>query len=921
MRVVAIVALLAAAPAYADDDGEVITVTGASPEHDLFVGREPVSVITKEDLADTGRATLGDVLQTIPAQANGTNAQDNANGDGTTHINLRGLGVARTLVLINGRRVVNGGAGADTAVDLNIIPLAMVERVEVIKDGASTLYGADAVGGVVNVITRPQFDGTDVTLLGGMSEHGDGAEYDASAVTGFTTEDRHTYFVISAGYQGHQSVFAGDRHFSQDLRSYDFASGTEHHYLSLATPNGRLDATGLTVPGCTASACMPDGHGGFTNFTGGYNEAAESYLYTPSTRYNAFATAGRKLSPTAELFLEALYLHRDSDRALSPVAFNAYAPISKDSIYNPLGVDVLDYRRRMDELGDRKFVDEVGTFRMVAGISGTLPSLGDWKYEVSANFGATQSTLVTPGQLYQPRLADATGPSMLDAAGTPICVRVPGDPSTKIVYVIRGPNGTTTTIPCVPLNLMSEAGQIPQAQLKNLTFADGGNGNDRMTVLLATAQGTIAHLPGDGSIYGTAGVDYRNEVGNQAPPDIAGAGESTAPSAQATNGKFSTEEAYAEAEVVPLVDAGLVKRLELDLGARLVHHSEFGTDLTYKASGLFRSDFGLALRASYATAWRAPTVRDLIGGQTQTTPSVEDPCDTRPPSLGDGTKTLSPTAQAACTAQGVPVGSRFNTTQQLASTGGNPDLIPEKAATAMAGLVYEPPIKGLALSVDYWHIAIRHAIEVLPVATIFANCYDRGEQAFCDEINRDRVTHQIDPVDQSLQNVDRVTTSGVDAALLYDGRFKELGRIRAALEAQYLITYDVETANQVIHGAGNYDLGVFPHVKANLATSWTHPSGWGGGFILRYIGSFKECASDDCNLAGNASREVSQYAKLDLFATYDFSALGKTRVQLGVNNVGNATPPLIYNAPANASDAATYDFVGRFVYVRIAEHF
>lgn len=910
---------LCASPALADDDGEVITVSGTSPEHDLFVGREPVSVITREDLAQSGRSTLGDVLQTIPAQANGTNAQDNASGDGTTHINLRGLGPARTLVLINGRRVVNGGAGADTAVDLNIIPIAMVERVEVIKDGASTLYGADAVGGVVNVITRPQFDGTDVTLLGGMSEHGDGAEYDASAVTGFTTEDRHTFFVISAGFQGHQSVFAGDRHFSQDYRSYDFATQTEHHYLSLATPNGRLDPNGHAVPGCTSTACMPDGNGGFTNFSGGYNDAAENYLYTPSTRYNAFATAGRKISPRTELWIEALYLHRDSSRELSPVPWIANAPISKDSIYNPLGFDVTDYRRRITELGGRDFIDEVGTFRMVAGVSGSVGE--DWKYEVSANFGATQSTLVTPGQLYQPRLGDAVGPSMLDATGTPICVRVPGDASTKIVYTVRGANGAATLIPCVPLNLMSAAGKIPLDQLANLTFQDGGNGNDRQTVILATANGTIAHLPEDGSIYGTAGLDVRNEVGNQAPPDIASAGESTAPSAGAVNGRYTMEEAYAEAQVVPVVNQGIAKLLEIDLGARLVHHSEFGTDLTYKASALFRTDFGLAARGSYATAWRAPSVRDLIGAQVQTTPTVEDPCDTKPPSVGDGTKTLSPTAQAACTAQGVPVGTKFNTTQQLASIGGNPNLIPEKAATVMAGLVYEAPIKGLALSVDYWHIAIKHAIEVLPVATIFANCYDRGEQAFCDEIERDRITHQIEPVDQSLQNVDRTTTSGVDLAVMYDDKLEHVGRFRSTFEAQYLINYDVETANQVIHGAGNYDLGVFPHIKANLAASYTHPSGWGGGFILRYIGSYKECASDDCNLAGSASREVSQYAKLDLFGTYDFSWMGKTRLQLGVNNIGNATPPLIYNAPANNSDAATYDFMGRMFYVRIAEHF
>src|SRR6185436_15662469 len=157
-----------------DEDGktEVISVTGTSVEGQLFTGRAPVSVITRADLAGSGRATLGDILQSMPAQSNAANAQVNAGGDGTTRINLRGLGAPRTLVLLNGRRVVNGGAGADASVDINAIPLAALERVEILKDGASALYGADAVGGVVNLVTRPQYDGADVSLLTSTSQHG-----------------------------------------------------------------------------------------------------------------------------------------------------------------------------------------------------------------------------------------------------------------------------------------------------------------------------------------------------------------------------------------------------------------------------------------------------------------------------------------------------------------------------------------------------------------------------------------------------------------------------------------------------------------------------------------------------------------------------------------------------------------------------
>jgi outer membrane receptor protein involved in Fe transport len=917
---------------------EVISVTGSTVERERFTGRAPVSVVTRADLAASGRATLGDILQALPAVSNAGNAQVNAGGDGTTRINLRGLGAPRTLVLINGRRMVNGGNGADAAVDVNAIPLAMIERVEILKDGASALYGADAVGGVVNLITRPQFDGLDVSLLTSTSQHGDGIEYDASAVTGFTTRDRNTYLVVSGGYQHHDPVFAGDRAFSSYQRSYDFASRTVTPNASLAAPSGRLDASsigpgGARPPGCASDACKPTSTGGWADFTAPddlYNDAAQNYLYTPSTRYNVFATAGNRINDHAAALVELLYLHRSSDRQLSPVAFIADAPISKDSLYNPLGGDLLDYRRRITELGPRQFLDTVSTIRGVVGITGSVPaSVGmfqDWNYEVSFNYGETHSLVGTEGQLIKPRVTDALGPSMRDARGVPICVRVPGDASTQIIYRVPLESGDTLIIPCVPLNLLAPAGMIPRDQLQNLTFSDAGTGTDNMRTLLATASGRIAQLPDHGDISVSLGLDARNETGIQAPPSVASAGYTTDNEAHATDGQFELYEGFGELAIVPFTGGDLVQRAELDLGARALRHTRFGSHLTYKAGGLIRTTSGIAVRGTYATAFRAPSVFDLVGGQTERLPTAEDPCDTQPPSVGGGTRTLDPMVQARCAAQGVPAGSRFTTNQQPSVTGGNPDLQPETAATATVGVVIEPPrLAGLALSADYWQIAIDHAIETLGIATIFASCYERGLQAFCDQIHRDVNTHQILRVDQFLQNVPRTVTSGVDVALWYDARLARLGRIHTGLEAQYLLRYDLHTAGQVIHGVGFYDLGVYPHYKANLSSHWVHPGGASGGFLLRFVGSYQECAGNDCNNPHNlaaASRDVDRYVKLDLYGGYDFpSSLGKTTLQVGINNVFDATPPVVYNAPAANSDATTYDFVGRMIYLRLSQLF
>src|SRR5258706_375000 len=190
----------------------------------ILASAAPVTILSRDDLNAAGRSTVGDIIQALPAQSNAINAQVNNGGDGSTRVNIRGLGTARTLVLVNGRRVVPGGVGADDSVDLNAIPLAVIERVEVLKDGASAIYGSDAVGGVVNLITRTDFAGTEASLYTGGSPRGDGFTYDASFVSGYNSENKKGNIVFSAGFQNQDSVFAGDRPFSQVQKTFDFST-------------------------------------------------------------------------------------------------------------------------------------------------------------------------------------------------------------------------------------------------------------------------------------------------------------------------------------------------------------------------------------------------------------------------------------------------------------------------------------------------------------------------------------------------------------------------------------------------------------------------------------------------------------------------------------------------------------------------
>src|SRR5262245_43741137 len=456
---------------------EVITVTGSLVERRELTTASPISVVGKEKIDAAGITNVGEILQKLPAQGNAINASVNNGGDGSTRIDLRSLGPNRTLVLINGRRVVSSGLGADDSVDLGTLPLAMIERIEVLKDGASSIYGSDAIAGVVNVITRTDFNGTEATAYVGTSNHGDGTAYDLSMVTG--TSSKKGNLTFSAGYQRQTSVMAGDRKFSNLLYAYDYDinpdTGKQNGPVpggSSAAVGGKLDTKGkmnpdgtpFHPPGCTARFCTFDpslngGQGGFRDFVApmgndlgdNYNFQPLNYLYTPSQRFNIFSTGHYDITKNSRVYFEGMYQNRKSDQQLAeePLFAGLYGtPISGDSIYNPFpGVTITSYNRRLVEFGPRTFKQDIDTKRIVAGVDGKLDEdfgpLTNWKWDVSFNYGRTDGTNSTHGDLILSHLQNALGPSMISpTTGAPICVGTAGDASTEIPG-------------CVPLSLIN----------------------------------------------------------------------------------------------------------------------------------------------------------------------------------------------------------------------------------------------------------------------------------------------------------------------------------------------------------------------------------------------------------------------------------------------------------------------------------
>ncbi|HTR56114.1 MAG TPA: TonB-dependent receptor [Kofleriaceae bacterium] len=972
---------------------EVITVTGSLVERRELTTPAPITVVDREKLLAAGITNVGDILQQIPAQGNALNEQNNNGGDGSVRINLRSLDTGRTLVLMNGRRMVPSGLGADDSVDLGTIPLAMIDRVEVLKDGASATYGSDAIAGVVNIITRQDFNGTEATIYTATSQRGDGNNYDLSFVTGHSSKKGNITF--SAGYQHQDAVMAGDRDFSKTTSVYDFAgakAGTcgkagEMSCASLsgssATPTGFIDPdpTGdgmtdiLNVPGCTNSystggltvgtpatggCTFNPATGGYKNFVFGdathfndsYNYQPQNYLFTPSDRINVFGQGHYDITENTRAFFEGSFNGRHSAQQLAPEPlFLAQfgLVISADSMYNPFGnqgqfgamqpggagVELDDYNRRLNEFGNRFYSQDVNTGRLVVGLDGKLPAeagpLKDWKWEVSYNYGRVDATSTSRGDLILSHVQNALGPSTADpVSGQPTCYT---------------DNTFTTAIPgCVPLNVITP-GKVTPDMINYLTFTGIQSGFNEQHTALAQAHGKIVDLPNHGDVSFAIGGDYRHEQGGVQPDPLTSTGDTTGNAQAPTEGAYHVFEGFSELSIVPVSGLNAAQWVQLDAAGRAYDYNikdvngNNTTGVTGKVAALWKTAGGISFRGTYGNSFRAPNVADLYSGQTDDYVDINDPCDTNPPS---GPMPITPGTPLAkkCQEQISPGNNGYLTykgngaPQQRFKVGGNPNLQPETANTATVGVVLEP-IKGLAFTLDYWNINITNAITALPPQAVFANCYEGGLDKFCNLIQRDPTTHHITTVYDLETNVGGIVTSGLDIGGSYTTKVPNAGNIRVGADATYLFKYNEDTGqvdpttgkDVIIHGRNYYDLGVLPALRFLVFASWVHPSGFGAGVTGRYVGGYTECDSDDCQPQGpttpeNGTHSIGQYLTADLYLDYMLkSGAGTTKITVGVNNLTDIQPPVIYNGQALNADESAYDFMGRYFYVRLSHLF
>ena len=862
-----------------------VQITGSriNLRQEQISGVGPVTVIDADAIQRSGAISVETLLQRLPSSAGTAGNQSSAywtsNGYGTTQVNLRGLGIDRTLVLLNGRRVVSGGTGANSSVDLNIIPVAMIERVEVLKDGASAIYGADAVAGVVNIITKKAFDGVEASVRYGRTVEGDGAEKSADVVWG--TRSERGSLIASLNYSESEAVNLASR--APCALFEDDGELTCSGSSSTIGGRARL-ADGRRVNFNQDPNGNPRGFETYSAAKHAYNSNPLLNAVNPIKRIGVSAFGNVRLSDKVELFTELMFTNRQSEQLATPGAIGVYRPIQIAASHptNPTGQDLTLERRRVAEVGPRYFFQETNTFRVLAGLKGTIA--GSWDWSASLNWGRNTGVDGMTNIINLDRV-DAT----LNAA-------------------------TCGTGPAAaPCGNYLGYGNLSQAVLDYIHFTTRDHGGNDQKSFNASVSGELFALPA-GPVGFASGFEYRREQGWRDPDSLIVSGAANTNAQDPIAGKYSAREVFAELSVPLLAKLPFVDALNLNAAARYSDYSLFGSQATYKLGLDWQVIPSLKLRANRSTAFRVPNVPELFGGVSEGNLTTTDPCN--------NWNTMDPNSAVYknCQASGLPAGFRQFGPSILTTGGGNPNLKPEEADTFTVGAVWTPS-KSLTLTLDYFNIEIDNAIETVPGSTKLAVCYNSPDLShiFCSpsSFTRDPRTGEINFLSSQPANAAQQRVSGIDFGALYD--FKLYGwNSSLSADVSRLNRFDVAPfpGGEVIEYAGKITGGRGSYAKWRSTASLTTGNGpWSGSYTVQYIGK-----ADDINAApGDIGAKAPSIVYHNASVKYAFNKA--VAISFGIDNLFDKKPPYIQSWTDGNTDTMTYDLLGRRWHVRLGYKF
>jgi len=915
-----------------------IVVTGSRIVRTGVSSPTPVVSLGSDDILKAGSVTPGDLLRQLPALAPGTNSQNagvSFNAAGLSLLDLRNLGTNRTLTLVNGRRQVASNVNT-ASVDTNTVPAQLIERVEVITGGASAVYGADAVSGVVNFVLKRNYSGFQVDGQTGVASRGDAKRYLLSGLAGTNFAEDRGNVVLYAGYSREGEIAydarpggVSGRNWVTNPASRNSSDGVPDYLLldnvrqiggqqtSAFLLGGR--AYGFNADGSVRPFALgPSGliNGGQYSDGGeaelGYDAAcpqAKCILRVPVTRYLISGNAHFEAAPYADLFMEARFADtKTSSRfgsvfEIPPVTnsisiTNPYVSPSLRTLLQTSGVTSIGILRSDQELGLRGQDNDRRLYQLVGGSRGSL-GFGNFKYEGAVQYGSTRFTNTRINDVDQARFQN----TLNVVQGTD--------------GVIRCASAAAIAQGCVPVNLLQPGKAISDAALAYIKIPYATETADlSQFVASGNVTGSIGNFWGAGDIAVAAGVEYRREksVYLVSPVDAAGQGFFFT-KRLSTRGKFDVFEYFAEAVVPLLKDLPLVKRLEVEGAVRRSDYSSAGKTTAWKLGGTWAPVSDLRFRAVLARAVRAPNIGELFSPASEGFITVDDPCDTN---------FVNNTANRAanCRALGIPANfiSNARTINIRTATSGNPDLSVETANTLTVGAVLTPRfLPGFAATVDFYRIRIKDAINVFAAQDILNNCVDQGTTAnpFCGSIERgaDGSLNRI--VRQNI-NVSRLDRRGIDAELTYRHQLGGFGLLNLQLVASRALTVTTVVAPGTLTGSGVIDFNGefgFPKWKGRFSANVTHgPVDWTG--TLLYQSSQVRDRQPTNPEDNRALTGTGDYFLVN--TQVGVAVTPKLRMYVGVDNLADRLPPSLpdtrLGGASATAGAAGYSIEGRYFY-------
>ncbi|TMM46809.1 TonB-dependent receptor plug domain-containing protein [Colwellia ponticola] len=906
--------------AFAAEEGaegvEKIQVTGSRIKRTEMEATSPIVTISETVIEITGANNVATFINELPAAGVPGTADTSSNfrtsTTGLSTVDLRNLGSNRTLILVNGRRHIGGSAGSST-VDVSMIPVDLVKRVEVVTGGASAIYGSEAIAGVINFIMKDDFEGIELNTRVGASDAGGGGEQDFSITLGGNFDGDKGNAIVYVGYSDRGILKSSDRKISAN----DAANSTYGAKGNFAIGGGIItqdDDTGLWDKA-------------FVRSEDGFDRNAQRIIRVPTDRVQFNANFTYDLNDNFNFFSETAYNQLSSYSQSEPTVVGenisvgnsiANIRVPLDNHFTPaelraaaLAADPtateLTMYRRFVELGPRSSDVDRKVFRTAFGVEGAISD--EWDYSTYYQYGSF-SQAQTNGGVFNTLNFYNSLQTELDVDGNVQCA-----------------DDFSRDLGCVPVNVFG-AGAVSGDALDWVSVDSQLTSTMEQHVFGALVSGVVAELPA-GELGMALGYEYRKEESQFNSDALAQSGLTSGNTTPNTVGEFDVSEMFVEVVVPVLSDLPFAKYLGLELAARYSDYSTIGGASSYKVALDWSPSDDLKVRGGVSTAVRAPNIDELFNPGSETFRSFTDPCALG----GQGGNSSSPeggsyepqsaTVQANC-AQIAGSATLDPIATGILSAGGldagNPNLKEEKSTSTTAGFVYSPSqVEGLNFTVDYYKITIEDAISTFDAQTTIDQCVrqpDYPNNPFCDLIERDPTTGLVLRMNALAINAADYEVSGVDFTADYLFELPA-GELRLNLLGTYSLTNDYVpfVGGEVVDSQG--EIGV-PDLKANLSATYTIDDVL-LSYTLRYIDGVN-VENDQVETFGT----ISSYTYHNLHARYNFG--DHYQLYVGIDNLFDKTPPLLgQGVPGDVTGTNTaadvYDVMGRYYYAGLKINF